>query len=158
MNDTVARFQAYLVAQLVIATVGILALALGDFGGYYYRAGQGVDVYGYVYLGSGVLASVLILLGMAGLGVALYAALTSLRDEEATLETLAANADRSVRAAAFTAALAALGAVAFGAANWGVEWWLDTGFYGAFFGGLIVVGLGRLLANAVGREVGASPA
>lgn len=128
MNDTAARYQGYLVAQLVLAAVGILALALGDFGGYYYRAGGAVDVYGYVYLGSGVLASVLVLLGAAGLAVALHAALDSLRDEAATLETLAANADRSVGAAGFTAALPAVGAVALAVANWDVEWWLDAGF------------------------------
>ncbi len=151
MNDAAARFQGYLVAQLVLAAVGMLALVLGDFGGYYYRAGAGVDVYGYVYLGSGALASVLVLLGAAGLGVALYAALDSLRDEAATLETLAANADRSVRAAGFTAALAAAGALA--ATSWGVEWWLDAGFYGAFVGGLLVVWLGRLLGGAVEREL-----
>lgn len=155
MNDTVARYQGYLVAQSVLAAIGVLTLALGDFGGFYYRAGQGVDVYGYVYLGSGVLASILILLGIAGLGVALYAALDSLRSEEATLETIAGNADRSVRAGGFTAALAAVGAVALAVANWGVEWWLDVGFFGAFFGGLFVMALGRLLANAVNREIAA---
>lgn len=153
MNDTVTRFQGYIVAQLVLAAVGFLALIFGDFGGYYYRSGGGVEVYGYVYLGSSALASILVLLGIAGLGVALYAALDSLRDEAATLETVAANADRSVRAAGFTAALAAAGAVALAATSWDVEWWFGVGFYGAFVGGLLVVWLGRLLGDAVEREL-----
>lgn len=94
VNDTAARYQGYLVAQLVLAAVGTLAPALGDFDGYYDRAGGAVDVYGYgfVYLGSGLPASVLVQVDAAGLGVALHAALDSLRDEAATLETLAANA------------------------------------------------------------------
>ena len=153
MNDVAARYQGYLVAQLVIAAAGILALALGDFGGFYYRAGGAADVYGYVYLGSGVLASVLILLGMAGLGVAVVAAYRSLRAEETTPETVAQHADRSVRGAGFTVGLAAVGGVALAVSNWDVEWWLDVGFYAAFFGGLAVVWLGRLLGDAIEEDL-----
>lgn len=156
MNDTAARYQGYLVAQLVTGGLGAVVLAVGDFGGFYYRSGGTVDVYGYVSLGSGLLASVLILAGLGGLGVALYAALDSLRDEAATPETVAANARRSIRAAMVTATLAVFGAIALAVSNWDVEWWLDAGFWGAFLGGVFVAGLGILLRNELERELDAA--
>ena len=147
MNDVAMRYQGYLVAQLVLGAIGALVLAVADFGGFYYRSGGAVDVYGYVYLGSGLLASVLILAGLAGLGLAMYAALDSLRDETTSLESLADNARRSIRYALFTAGLATAGAVALAASNLGNEWWLDAGFWGAFAGGVLVAGVGVLLRN-----------
>jgi hypothetical protein len=156
MNDVTTRYQGYLVAQLVLGAIGFVVLAVADFGGFYYRAGS-VDVYGSVYLGSGLVPTVLVLLGLGGLGLAGWAALDSLRDETATLETVAANARRSVRAGLFTAGLAVAGAVALAVANWGVTWWLDAGFWGAFAGGVFVAALGVLLRNAVEDELAAGP-
>ena len=158
MNDVVARYQGYLFAQLVAGVLGAVVLAVADFGGFYYRSGSSVDVYGSVYLGSGVLTSLLILAGLAGLGVAVWAALDSLRDDEATLDSLRANAQRSVWAALVTAALAVVGAVALAVTSWGVEWWLDAGFWGAFVGGVVVAGLGVLLRNEVDGELDAATA
>ena len=152
MNDLVSRYQWYLVAQLVFGALGALVLAVSDFGGFYYRAGSAAEVYGYLYLGSGVLTSVLILAGLAGLGYALWMAYDSLRDPEATLETLDENARRSIVAALFTAGLAVLGAIALAVRSWGVTWWLDAGFWGAFVGGVFVAALGILLRNEVEAE------
>lgn len=156
MNDVAMRYQGYLVAQLVLAALGSLLLAVTDFGGFYYRSGGVADVYGYVYLGSGLLSSVLILAGIAGLGLAMAATFDSLRNEATSLESVAANARRSIRYAAFTAGLAVLGAVALAVSNLGNEWWLDAGFWGAFVGGVLVAGLGVLLRNEVERAIEAT--
>lgn len=153
MNDIAARYQGYLVAQLVLGAIGAVVLAVADFGGFYYRSGGTVDVYGSVYLGSGVLSSVLILAGLGGLGLGMYAALDSLRGDDATPAMIAANANRSIRGGLFTASLAVLGAVALAASSWGIEWWLDAGFWGAFTGGVLVAGVGVLLRNEVEREL-----
>ncbi len=76
----VSQFQGLLVGQIIASAVGALLLAVSDFGGYYYmNYYAGIRVWGYIYLGSGILASVMILAGMAGLLVALMAAADSLK-------------------------------------------------------------------------------
>lgn len=76
----VSQFQGLLVGQIIASAVGALMLAVSDFGGYYYMNYYAwIRVWGYIYLGSGILASVLILAGMAGLLVALMAAVDSLK-------------------------------------------------------------------------------
>lgn len=144
------RFQGYLVAQLVLAAVAIAMLAFGEFGGYYYRTYPGVDVWGSVHLGSGVIASVLILAGVGGLAVAGRAALATLRAADVADAELRAREGRAMRAAGATAGLAALGALALAVTNLDNEWWLGTGFYGAFVGGLLVAGLAYLVRADVG--------
>jgi len=70
-----SRVQGFLVGQVIAASVGILMLLVDDFGGFYYRDYYNhIDVYGYVYLGSGVLSTVLILLGgwRAGCGTPVF--------------------------------------------------------------------------------------
>ncbi|MCK5157534.1 MAG: hypothetical protein KAR08_00125 [Candidatus Heimdallarchaeota archaeon] len=114
-----------------------------------YYSGTRVEVWGYIYLGSGILASVLILAGMAGLLVALMAAVNSLKAKgNLTADLLKQNAHRSIMAAGFTASLAMLGAMIFAVISMveGTDWWLDSGFYGAFIGGLLTVFFGKMIS------------
>src|SRR3990172_2105519 len=131
-----SKFQGLLIGQIIASAVGALLLAVSDFGGYYYmNYYSGIKVWGYIYLGSGILASVLILAGMAGLLVALISSLNSLKAKEnLTADLLKQNARRSILAAGFTASLAMLGAMIFAVTSTidKTDWWLDSGFYGAF--------------------------
>lgn len=111
---------------------------------------SGIGVWGYIYLGSGILTSVLILAGMAGLLVALMAAANSLKaKEDLTADQLKQNAHTSIIAAGFTASLAMLGAMVFAVTSMveGTDWWLDSGFYGAFIGGLLTVFFGKMISR-----------
>lgn len=147
-----SNFQGYLVGQVIAASVGVLLLAVGDFGGFYYRDYYThVETNGYIYLGSGFLSTILILLGIGGLLIALRAAIKSLQAKDASPTLLRENAQRAVKGAGFTAALATLGALvlALNSTLEGIEWWLDSGFYGAFAGGLLTVFFGRLMLNKI---------
>ena len=148
----VSKFQGLLVGQIIASAVGALLLAVSDCGGYYYmKYYSGIKVWGDIYLGSGILASVLILTGMAGLLVALMAAVNSIKAKEnLTADLLKQNARRSIIAAGFTASLAALGALIFAVTSTidQTDWWLDSGFYGAFIGGLLTVFFGRIMVNS----------
>lgn len=148
-----SQFQGYLVGQVIAASVGALLLALEDFGGFYSRNYYlGVETYGYIYLGSGVLTTVLILMGLAGLLISFRAAVISLQAKDsATFEMLEHNARTSMKGAGFTVLLSALGAIVFAISSTidETDWWLDGGFYGAFIGGLLVFFFGKLILDRI---------
>ncbi|MCL7414050.1 MAG: hypothetical protein M8353_10640 [ANME-2 cluster archaeon] len=148
-----SQFQGYLVGQVIAASVGALLLALEDFGGFYSRNYYlGVETYGYIYLGSGVLTTVLILMGLAGLLISFRAAIISLQAKDsATFEMLEHNARTSMKGAGFTVLLSALGAIVFAISSTidETDWWLDGGFYGAFIGGLLVFFFGKLILDRI---------
>ncbi|MDX1746940.1 MAG: hypothetical protein R3324_13460 [Halobacteriales archaeon] len=128
----------------------------GDFGGYYYRT-RFVAVTGWVHLGSGVVATVFVLLLIAGLVLSLQATLSTLRAETIPADEVLENAARSVRGAAFTVAVTVLGGILFVVLNLDSdEWWFDAGFYAALLGGIVVAYLGKQihddLAGDRGRE------
>ena len=82
--------------------------------------------------------------------VALMAAINSLKAKEnLTADLLKQNARRSIIAAGFTASLAMLGAMIFAVTSTidKTDWWLDSGFYGAFIGGLLTVFFGRMMGS-----------
>ena len=54
----------FLIGQIIVSVIGALVLLVGDFAGYYYNdAYNGIQVWGYVSLGSGFFTSVLVILG-----------------------------------------------------------------------------------------------
>ena len=143
-------WQGYLVGQVIASSSGALLLAVENFGGFYYRDDY-AHVYGYVYLGSGFLPTILILLGIGGLLFALAAAVRNLKAKEGESAALfKENTMKSIQGAGFTAILAAVGAVVFIVSSIDTEWWLDGGFYGAFIGGLLTYYFGKqMLENIV---------
>ena len=148
-----SQFQGYLVGQVIAASVGALLLALEDFSGFYYgNYYLGIETYGYIYLGSGFLATILILMGLAGLLISLRAAIQSLQAKDnATLELLEHNARTSMKAAGFTVLLSGLGAIVFAISSIldETDWWLDGGFYGAFIGGLLTIFFSKLIIDRI---------
>lgn len=148
-----SELQGILVGQIVLSSIGALLLVVTDFGGYYFSQ-TGVDVYGYIYLGSGLLASLLILLAVAGFGLALYGAGRSLQAKELPPELLRSYAQMSVQGGVLAAGVAAIGGLVLGVDSTleGIEWWLDAGFYGAFVGGLLTALFGRLVVGKLGGD------
>ena len=148
-----SQFQGYLVGQVIVTSVGALLLALEDFGGFYYgNYYMGIETYGYIFLGSGFLSTILILMGLAGLLISLRAAINSLKAKDsATLELLEHNARTSMKGAGFTVVLAGLGAIVFAISSIidETEWWLDGGFYGAFIGGLLTILFSKLMIDRI---------
>lgn len=148
-----SQFQGYLVGQVIAASVGALLLALEDFSGFYYgNYYLGIETYGYIYLGSGFLDTILILMGLAGLLISLRAAIQSLQAKDnATLELLEHNARTSMKAAGFTVLLSGLGAIVFAISSIldETDWWLDGGFYGAFIGGLLTIFFSKLIIDRI---------
>ncbi len=148
-----SQFQGLLVGQVITASVGALLLAFEDFAGFYYGNYYiGVETYGHIHLGSGILTTFLILLGLAGLLISLRAAINSLQAKDnATPEQLEHNARITIKAAGFTALLAAIGGIVFAISSSidEIDWWLDAGFYGAFIGGLLTVFFGMLILDRI---------
>ena len=150
-NIDASEFQGYLVGQVIASSVGAILLAVGDFGGYYYFDYYNkIEIYGYIFLGSGFFSSILILLGIGGLLFALHAAVKSLKaKDDFSMTVLKENAHRSIKGAGFTAALSAIGAILFIVNSSGTEFWLDSGFYGAFIGGLLTYYFGKQILEKI---------
>jgi hypothetical protein len=87
--------------------------------------------YEFVRLGSGVINSVMILLGI---GALLYALNASIKGD----------AKKANKGAKFAVGLATIGAIMF-VVSYGdaTDWWFDAGFYGTFFGGLTAIYAGN---------------
>ena len=133
-------------AQIIVGILASVLIFLSDFGGFYYRDGyNNIDVWGYVYFGSGVLSSILIVLAVLGLLLPLKDAREFLKVKKINENKVYAYIQKSKHFALFTVALSVMGALILGLTSWGIEWWLDTSFYAAFFGGLLLVFTNKLL-------------
>lgn len=148
-----SRFQGYLVGQVLASGIGFVLLAFEDFGGFYYRNHYaGVESYGYIFFGSGILSTLLILLGMGGLLISFQAALKTLQaKKDVSREFIRGNAIISIKGGLLAWGLAAVGGAVFAIDSTldGIEWWLDSGFYGAFLGGGLTAFFGKLIKDGV---------
>ncbi|MBR9680204.1 MAG: hypothetical protein GOU98_00045 [Candidatus Altiarchaeota archaeon] len=135
----------YFMAQVIVGILASILIFLSDFGGYYYRDGYNhLDVWGYIYFGSGVLPSILMLLAIFGLLFPLKEAKVFLKAKKVNENKVYKYLTKSKHFALFTVALSVMGAVILGLTSWGIDWWLDTSFYAAFFGGLLLVFINKL--------------
>ncbi len=163
MSNTIRNYQKI---QIIVIIVAILLLFFGNFAGAYYssssktRMRSQYDVstgrYNPVYqtthsnyfepvrLGSGVIASIMILLGIVAFGYALNASIQSYKAETEDIASIVENIGKSINGAKFAVGLSIFGAVMF-ILNYSdaTEWWLDSGFYGAFIGGLLAIYFGK---------------
>ncbi len=156
----------YIKIQIVVIVVAILLLFFGNFAGAYYGSSSKVrlrsqydvstgrytpvyqdkysDYYEYVRLGSGYIESIMILLGIGAFVYALMASVRSYDTDAGSVDSIRENIKRSINGAIFAVGLSVFGAIMFvwgyGDAN---EWWLDSGFYGAFVGGLLAIYFGK---------------
>lgn len=144
-----SQFQGHLMGQIIAAVVGSILLIFEDFAGYYV-GGYSVRTWAYINLGS-VIPAFFILIGIGGLVFALYYAVQSLQaKDDMSPMTLLENTRRSMMGGAFTAALAGVGALVFILTSLDTDdWWLDTGFYGAFFGGLLIAVFAKLMLDKI---------
>lgn len=75
-----SQIQGYLVGQVIASFIGALLLLIGDFAGYYYSNYYiRSQTWGDIYLGSGFLATILILIGAGGLLFSLFFVVKTLR-------------------------------------------------------------------------------
>lgn len=151
----ISEIQIYLVGKVLGAVVGSLLLLFSNFAGFYYTIYEPrAYVWGYIYFGSGVLGSVLILLGIGGLLYSLnftYRTL-KLKSTEANSDVVVGNTEKSMMGGTFTAGLAAIGAIVFAVVNiieGTQEWWLGGGFYGSFIGGLLIIICGKKIIGKI---------
>ena len=139
--------------QTIALAIALVLLILFDFAGAYYgssstyRTGSRYDVstdrynpvyqtkysqeFEFVCLGSGIINSVMILLGIGALLFALNASIKG-------------DVKKANKGAKFAVGLAIVGAIMF-IITYGdaTDWWFDAGFYGTFFGGLTAIYAGN---------------
>ncbi len=144
-----SQYQGHLIGQIIAAVVGSIMLVADDFAGYYV-GGYSVRTWAYINLRSAIPAF-FILIGIGGLVFALYYAVQSLQaKDDMSPMTLIENTKRSMMGGAFTAALAGVGALVFILTSLDTdEWWLGGGFYGAFFGGLLIAVFAKLMLDKI---------
>jgi hypothetical protein len=150
----ISQIQGFLVGQVIAATIGALLLLVDEFAGFYYSIYYTrTQVWGYVYLGSGVLPTILILVGVGGLLFALNSAVKTMKMKgKADAKLVEENALNSIRGGVLTSGLAFISALIFivvTVLEGTEEWWLGGGFYGAFLGGLFVVIFGKLILDRI---------
>jgi hypothetical protein len=145
--------ESYKKIQAFALAIALILLILFDFAGAFYgssstyRSGSRYDVstdrydpvyrttyqseFEFVRLGSGVINTVMILLGI---GALLYALKNSIKGD----------VKKANKGAKFAVGLAVVGAVMF-VITYGdaTDWWFDAGFYGTFFGGLTAIYAGN---------------
>ena len=147
-NVDTSQYQGFLIGQIIAAVVGTILLIADDFAGYFV-GGYYVRTWAYISFGSTIPATLIILVGIGGLLFALYYAVQSLQaKEDMSPMTLLENTRRSMMGGAFTAALAGIGALVFILTSLDTdEWWLSGGFYGGFFGGLLIAVFAKLMLD-----------
>ncbi len=147
----ISKIKGYLVSQVVLASLGAFLLLFEDFAGYYYRDYYNhIDVWGDIYLGSGFLGSFLILIGAGSLLYSLYFSVKTLRLKEASLSLIKENVKKSIKGGVFAAGLAGISALVFiidNIVSGTQEWWLDSGFYGAFIAGVLIAYFGKMIIS-----------
>ncbi|MFQ5819914.1 MAG: hypothetical protein ACE5I5_08020 [Candidatus Heimdallarchaeota archaeon] len=145
-----SQFQGFLVGQVIAAAVGAITLIAADFAGYYWR-GYAIEERSWVCLiGCGFGSTLAILVGLAGVGFAIYFAVQSLQaKEDMSPMLLKENTRKTMLGGAFTAAYALIGALIWIITNLDTDWWLGTGFYGAFFGGLITAVFAKMMFDKI---------
>ncbi len=135
--------------QTFALAIALVLLVLFDFAGAYYgssstyRSGSRYDVstdrydpvyrtkysqeFEFVRLGSGIINTVMILLGI---GALLYGLKNSIKGD----------VKKANKGAKFAVALAIVGAIMFVITyRDATDWWFDAGFYGSFIGGLVAI-------------------
>lgn len=150
----IPKIKKYLIVQVLAAITGALFLLFDNFAGFYfYLYNSKAHIWGYIYLGSGILPSLLILVGVGALAFSLYNSYLILRikgnADAGSVEKYQMN---SIRAGFFTSILAFVGGFVFVAVSIWEEtqsWWLDGGFYGSFIGGLVIVIFGNKVINMI---------
>lgn len=158
-SENIRLYQKIQIASMVIA---ILLLTFGNFAGSYSSTSSSVrtrssydvstDTYRPVYqnvvnsyyhpvrLGSGFIETVMILIGIGAFGYALMYSVKNYNSEEDDDDVFKENTLKTINGAKIAVGLAIIGAAL---SYWGYgdadSWWLDSGFYGSFIGGLTAI-------------------
>ncbi|MBR9705674.1 hypothetical protein GOV14_01440 [Candidatus Pacearchaeota archaeon] len=146
-----SKLKTYLALEAIASFIGIMLLLIDDFAGFYhYDYYNKIRIWGFVGLGNGVLGSVLILIGALALLFSLYTSIRYLRMKKISVQSLKKDMKRVMISGIFVSALAGIGALVFIITNVideTQEWWLDSGFYGAFIGGILIIILAKIILN-----------
>jgi len=142
---------SFLIGQIIVAVIGALVLLVNDFAGYYYNdAYNGIQVWGYVSIGSGFFTTTLIILGAGLLLYPAYSAYKILKAKEISKNELIKHAKTSFKFGIFAVAISTIGALIFvitNVINETQEWWLGSGFYAIFIAGVLISFLGKIMRD-----------
>lgn len=152
-----ATLRKYLVGQLALSVIAAFLLLFDDFSGYYYGDYYlGVEQWGYIYMGSGIFSSIIILLLAGCFLLSIYLTVKLLRQKNVvSVEGVTEAANKTIKAGTFSAVLASVSAmifIAFMILDEANDWWLDAGFYGALIGGLFLILFGKLVLEKVKNQ------
>jgi hypothetical protein len=148
-----SQIQGFLIGQLIITFIGGLLLITSDFAGFYhYDYYNKIEKWGSVYLGSGFISSLLIVVTAIGLFLSAWYSFQIMRNDSFTTEkilTLEANAEKILLV---SMSITVAGGLIFAASeiiSQTQEWWFDAGFYGALVGSMI----GMVFAKQISAKV-----
>ncbi len=131
--------------QLFTAVISILLLLFLDFGGfYYYDYYYKIHNYGYISFGSGIISSFIVLIGVAGFLMVIRSSYFLLKEKKISEKNIKDNALKSIQGAVIPLILSVVAALILWVTNLENSWWLDTGFYAAFFGGALIIIFSKL--------------
>jgi hypothetical protein len=148
-----SQIQGFLTGQLIITLIGGLLLIISDFAGFYhYDYYNKIEKWGSVYLGSGFISSLLIVVTAIGLFLSAWYSFQIMKNDSLTTEkilTLEANVEKILLV---SMSITVAGGLIFAASEiitQTQEWWFDAGFYGALVGS----GMGMVFAKQISAKV-----
>lgn len=144
--------------QLIAIVIAMLFLTFTHFGGSYYsgltrqKAYSRYDVstdtyksvyndkrshnYEFAFLGSDPITTMMILVGLGALVYSLKTAYENYNLSPENISLMKEKTNAVIKGTGFTLILTVIGAVMFAIDYSNTNWWLDSGFYGTFFGSL----------------------
>ncbi len=149
----ISKIQGLLVGQLIISIIGGLLIVFSDFAGFYhYDYYNKIEKWGNIYLGSGILSSILIAIVAFGLFLSAYHAFKILREKDGDSQTIIKLENIAKKYVLISITITIVGALYFVINEIIVEtqeWWLDTGFYGGVVGGALALIFIKMINDSI---------
>lgn len=136
-----SKIQGLLIGQLIFSIIGGLLMVFSDFSGYYhYDYYNKIEIWGSIYLGSGITSSILILIVSFGLFTSAFNAYQILKEKSVERQRILTLENIAKKHLLISISVTIIGAIIFVVnilIDQTQEWWFDAGFYGALIGGIL---------------------